>query len=43
MPYYERLRDDVLLDRTGTAMPQAHRFEVREPAPEAQARAKRLA
>ena len=42
LPYYERLRDDVL-DRTETAMSQAHCFKVCELALEAQARAARLA
>lgn len=40
--YYERLRNDVV-DRTETAMPQAHCFKVCELAPRAQAEAKRLA
>ena len=42
LPYYEQLRDDVL-DRTETAMPQAHCFKVCELALAAQAQARRLA
>jgi hypothetical protein len=42
LPYYERLRDDVL-NRTETAMSQAHCLKVCELALEAQARAERLA
>jgi hypothetical protein len=42
LPYYERLRNDIF-DRTGTAMPQAHRFKVCELPLRAQAEAKLLA
>ncbi len=42
LPYYERLIADVF-ERTETAMPQAHCFNVCELALEAQAKAKRLA